>query len=71
MKSITERIDSITIFKNGCKFGYKSWYKPDTMLIVASEGNKMYPIVYIKKPKSISIEDWNIIKEKLQISLLK
>lgn len=70
MKPITERIDSISIFKDGSKYG-GNWYKKDTMLIVANTGNSYSPITYIHKPKHISAKDWNIIKEKLQISLLK
>jgi hypothetical protein len=71
MKPITERIDSITIQYNPC-----SWYKiagisKNTIVIFGNEGNVQFPIAYIKKPKGISLEDWNIIKSKLQITLLK
>lgn len=70
-KSIFDNIDSISIFKNGSTFGYEHWYKPETMLIVGNWGNKSSPIAYIHKPKSISLEDWDRFKDKLQINLLK
>jgi len=71
MKPITERIDSISIIKNGNKYGREYWFKKETMIISANEGNKSYPIVYIHRPKNVSLKDWNIIKDKLEITMLK
>lgn len=70
-KSILDNIDSISIFKDASKFGYEHWYKPETILIAGTWGNKTSPIAYIHKPKHISLEDWNKFKDKLQINLLK
>lgn len=68
MKPITERIDSISIYKG--KDDIFNRYS-DRISIWGNEESKIYPLVYITKPKSVSLKDWNIIKEKLQISLLK
>jgi Fe-S cluster biosynthesis and repair protein YggX len=70
-KSIFDNLESISIFKDASKFGYEHWYKPETMLIAGNWGNRTSPIAYIHKPKSVSIEDWNRFKEKLEITLLK
>lgn len=64
--NIIDRIDSISIIKNGNEYGYEHWYKKETMIITANEGDKSYPIAYIHKPKHISIEDWEVIKEKME-----
>jgi hypothetical protein len=67
MKSITERIDSISIYK-----AEDEVFNPGKRMSVwASEGNTIFPLIYIHKPKGLSLKDWEIIKEKLQISLLK
>lgn len=71
MKPITERIDSISIIKNGNEYGYEHWFKKETMLVVAEEGNHSYPIAYLHKPKHISKKDWDVIKSKIEIKLLK
>ncbi len=71
MKPITERIDNIWIQKKEDSFTKSQGFSPNTVILWANEGVKGYPIAYIKKPKGISVKDWNIIKEKLCISLLK
>lgn len=72
MKPITERIDSIYINKNPSEFDLKYRHiAPTTIVIDAYSGSSIFPIAYIKKPKGIDLEEWNTIKEKLQISLLK
>lgn len=68
MKPITERIDSISIYKG--KDDIFNRYS-DRISIWGNEKSKTYPLIYITKPKSMGLKDWNIIKEKLQISLLK
>lgn len=66
---ITERIDSIYIAKGPDKIYNRG--NSDRVSIWANEPGVTYPIAYIHKPKGISQEDWDIIKEKLQITLLK
>jgi len=67
MKPITERIESISI-----SIGKNDYFNnTDRISIWGSEGNKIYPIAYIHKPKGISLEDWQVIKSKLEIKLLK
>lgn len=68
MIPITEKIDSISIYKG--KDDIFNRYS-DRISIWGNENNKIYPLVYITKPKGLSLKDWQIIKEKLQISLLK
>ena len=70
-KSILDDIETITIFKDASKFGDEHWYKSETILIAGTWGNRTSPIAYIHKPKHVSLEDWNIIKDKLEINLLK
>jgi hypothetical protein len=70
-KSIFDNLESITIYKDGSKFGYESWFKPETIIIAGNWKRGVSPIAYIHKPKSVSIEDWNRFKEKLRITLLK
>jgi hypothetical protein len=68
MKPITERIDNISIHKGKDEcFNRHS----DRISIWGSKGSVIFPLVYITKPKSVSIEDWEVIKEKLEINLLK
>ena len=72
MKPITERIDGIFINKEPSEFDLKyRGIASTTIVIDAYSRNSIFPLAYIKKPKGISLEDWKIIKEKLQISLLK
>lgn len=67
MELITEKIDSISIYK-----AEDEVFNPGKrMSIWASEGSRMFPLAYIHKPKGLSLKDWNIIKDKLQIQLLK
>ena len=58
MKPITEKIDSISIYKGKTKI----FNSTDRISIWANEGSKMYPIAYIHKPFGLSLEDWKIIK---------
>ncbi len=67
MKPITEKIDSISIFKGIDDIFNKS----DRISVWGNEGNKIFPLVYITKPKSVSIKNWKVIKEKLKIKLLQ
>lgn len=68
-KPIIEIIKSITIFKNGSEF--LGSHSRNTIIVTGNTDYSMFPIMYIKKPKAIKEEDWEIIKEKLQISILK
>lgn len=68
MIPITEKIDSISICKGRNDIFNRH---SDRISIWGNENSKMYPLVYITKPKGLSLKDWQIIKEKLQISLLK
>ena len=43
----------------------------DRISIWGNREGMTFPLVYITKPKSVSVENWEIIKEKLQISLLQ
>ena len=39
--------------------------------IWGNKKNTIFPLVYITKPKGLSLENWEIIKEKLQIGILQ
>lgn len=69
---ITHRITSIYIDKEGSEFNRKYRGTASTTITVeATEGNICYPLMYIKKPKGVSLEDWNVIKQKLTLILEK
>ena len=68
MKTIIEKIDSISIYKGKDDIFNRH---SDRISIWGNRKGGMFPLVYITKPKSVSLEDWNIIKSKLQITLLK
>ena len=68
MKTIIEKIDSISIYKGK---DYIFNRHSDRISIWGNKKSETFPLVYITKPKSVSLEDWNIIKSKLQITLLK
>lgn len=72
MKPITERIDSIYVNKKPSEFDIKYRHiAPTTIVVDAYSGNCIFPIAYVRKPKGISVKDWETIKEKLHIQLLK
>jgi hypothetical protein len=61
-------VDTISIYKGkDDMFNLHS----DRISIWGNREGMTFPLVYITKPKSVSVEDWEIIKEKLQISLLQ
>lgn len=68
MKNITDKIDSISIYKGKDDIFNRH---SDRISIWGNRKGGMFPLVYITKPKGLSIENWQTIKEKLQISLLK
>lgn len=67
MKPINERLTSIEVSKNGGNWIYDN----KTIVIWGHEDYKCYPIALVHKPKGISLEDWKIITDKIQIKMLK
>ncbi len=61
--------DSITIYNNGDDF--IPTFSKDTMVIAGNSGSRQFPLAYIRRPKGISKEDWAVLKEKIQITVLK
>ena len=68
MKTILDQIKSFEYDKNRKKlFGIKSaiiWGH-------SNRTNSIFPMLYISKPKHISQEDYELLLDKLQISILK
>lgn len=61
-------VDNISIYKGkDDTFNRHS----DRISIWGNKKGKTYPLVYITKPKGLSVENWKIIKEKLQIGILQ
>ena len=68
-KTILDKLESVSIFKNGNEF--LGSHSKNTIIVTGNTKNKMSPIAYIKKLKAITEKDWDIIKDKIQINLLK
>lgn len=61
-------VDTISIYKGkDDMFNLHS----DRISIWGNKKGGTFPLVYITKPKGLSLENWEIIKEKLEITLLK
>ena len=66
--NILERIKSFEYDKNRQKiFGIKS----AIVWGYSNETNGCYPILYISKPKSISQEDFELLLDKIEITIRK